>query len=250
MGCSIAWSGMSLDVTDATFQSAVLDRSSQVPVVVDLWAPWCGPCRTLGPILEDVIEATSGAVELVKVNVDENPQISAAFQVQSIPAVYAMVDGKVVDGFLGAQPAAQVQQFVAGLQPSDAEKALSALVAAGDEASLREALELKPDHVDAIVALAELLATRRDNGDADEALALLGRIPETAETRRIAALVRTGATDGASSGDEITAKLDDLLDQVKADDAARQEYVDLLEVLGNDDPRTADYRKRLTARLY
>ena len=250
MGSSIAWSGMSLDVTDATFQSAVLDRSSQVPVVVDLWAPWCGPCRTLGPILEDVIEATSGAVELVKVNVDENPQISAAFQVQSIPAVYAMVDGKVVDGFLGAQPAAQVQQFVAGLQPSDAEKALSALVAAGDEASLREALELKPDHVDAIVALAELLATRRDNGDADEALALLGRIPETAETRRIAALVRTGATDGASSGDEITAKLDDLLDQVKADDAARQEYVDLLEVLGNDDPRTADYRKRLTARLY
>jgi len=250
VGCSIAWSGMSLDVTDATFQSAVLDRSSQVPVVVDLWAPWCGPCRTLGPILEDVIEATSGAVELVKVNVDENPQISAAFQVQSIPAVYAMVDGKVVDGFLGAQPAAQVQQFVAGLQPSDAEKALSALVAAGDEASLREALELKPDHVDAIVALAELLATRRDNGDADEALALLGRIPETAETRRIAALVRTGATDGASSGDEITAKLDDLLDQVKADDAARQEYVDLLEVLGNDDPRTADYRKRLTARLY
>ena len=250
MGSSIAWSRMSLDVTDATFQSAVLDRSSQVPVVVDLWAPWCGPCRTLGPILEDVIEATSGAVELVKVNVDENPQISAAFQVQSIPAVYAMVDGKVVDGFLGAQPAAQVQQFVAGLQPSDAEKALSALVAAGDEASLREALELKPDHVDAIVALAELLATRRDNGDADEALALLGRIPETAETRRIAALVRTGATDGASSGDEITAKLDDLLDQVKADDAARQEYVDLLEVLGNDDPRTADYRKRLTARLY
>ena len=250
MGSSIAWSRMSLDVTDATFQSAVLDRSSQVPVVVDLWAPWCGPCRTLGPILEDVIEATSGAVELVEVNVDENPQISAAFQVQSIPAVYAMVDGKVVDGFLGAQPAAQVQQFVAGLQPSDAEKALSALVAAGDEASLREALELKPDHVDAIVALAELLATRRDNGDADEALALLGRIPETAETRRIAALVRTGATDGASSGDEITAKLDDLLDQVKADDAARQEYVDLLEVLGNDDPRTADYRKRLTARLY
>jgi putative thioredoxin len=250
VGWSIAWSGMSIDVTDATFQSAVLDRSSQVPVVVDLWASWCGPCRTLGPILEDVIEATNGAVELVKVNVDENPQVSAAFQVQSIPAVYAMVDGKVVDGFLGAQPAPRVQQFVAGLLPSDEEKTLSALVSAGDEASLRQALELKPDHHDAIVALAELLANRRDNGDTDEALALIGRIPETVETRRVAALARTGATDGASSGDEITAKLDDLLDQVKADDAARQEYVDLLEVLGNDDPRTADYRKRLTARLY
>ncbi len=250
MGSSIPWSGMSTDVTDATFQSAVLDRSSQVPVVVDLWAPWCGPCRTLGPILEDVVEATNGAVDLVKVNVDENPQISAAFQVQSIPAVYAMVDGKVVDGFLGAQPAPRVQEFVSGLLPSESEKALSALVAAGDEASLRQALELKPDHHDAIVALAELLATRRDNGDTDEALALIGRIPETAETRRVAALARTGATDGAASGDEITAKLDDLLDQVKADDAARQEYVDLLEVLGADDPRTADYRKRLTARLY
>jgi putative thioredoxin len=250
LGSSLAWSAMSIDVTDATFQSAVLDRSSQVPVVVDLWAPWCGPCRTLGPIIEDVVEATNGAVELVKINVDENPQVSAAFQVQSIPAVYALVDGKVVDGFLGAQPAARVQQWVAGLLPSDEEKALSALVAAGDEASLRQALEVKPDHEDAIVALAELLASRRDNGDTEEALALIGRIPETAETRRIAALARTGATDGESSGDEITAKLDDLLEQVKSDDSARQEYVDLLEVLGNDDPRTADYRKRLTARLY
>jgi len=241
---------MSTDVTDATFQSDVIERSSQVPVVVDLWAPWCGPCRTLGPILEDVVDATDGAVELVKINVDENPQVSAAFQVQSIPAVYALVDGKVVDGFLGAQPAPRVQEFVSGLQPSESEKALSALLAAGDEASLRQVLELQPDHHDAIVGLAELLATRREDGDTDEALALLGRIPETAETRRVAALARTGATDGESSGDEITAKLDDLLDQVKADDAARQEYVDLLEVLGSDDPRTADYRKRLTARLY
>jgi putative thioredoxin len=241
---------MSTDVTDATFQSDVIERSSQVPVVVDLWAPWCGPCRTLGPILEDVVDATDGAVELVKINVDENPQVSAAFQVQSIPAVYALVDGKVVDGFLGAQPAPRVQEFVSGLQPSESDKALSALLAAGDEASLRQVLELQPDHHDAIVALAELLATRREDGDTDEALALLGRIPETAETRRVAALARTGATDGESSGDEITAKLDDLLDQVKVDDAARQEYVDLLEVLGSDDPRTADYRKRLTARLY
>jgi putative thioredoxin len=241
---------MSTDVTDATFQSDVIERASQVPVVVDLWAPWCGPCRTLGPILEDVVDATDGAVELVKINVDENPQVSAAFQVQSIPAVYALVDGKVVDGFLGAQPAPRVQEFVSGLQPSESDKALSALLAAGDEASLRQVLELQPDHHDAIVGLAELLATRREDGDTDEALALLGRIPETAETRRVAALARTGATDGESSGDEITAKLDDLLDQVKADDAARQEYVDLLEVLGSDDPRTADYRKRLTARLY
>jgi putative thioredoxin len=242
---------MATDVTDASFQTDVLDRSSTHPVVVDLWAPWCGPCRTLGPILEQVIDETEGQVELVKVNVDENPQVSAAFRVQGIPAVYAVADGKVVDGFVGAQPEAQVREFVDRLLPSEAEQQLEALLAAGDEASLRQILDQKPDHHDAIVALAELLADRRDNGDSDEALALLGRIPETPETRRVAALVRTGAGAGAAgSGDEIAAKLDALLDQVKADDAARQEYVDLLEVLGADDPRTADYRRRLTSRLF
>jgi putative thioredoxin len=116
--------------------------------------------------------------------------------------------------------------------------------------SLRQALEQKPDYPDAIVALADLLARRGDDGDLDEALALLGRIPETAETRRVAALARTGGSNGETSGDEIAAKLDGLLDQVKADQTARQEYVDLLEVLGPDDPRTADYRKRLTSRLF
>jgi putative thioredoxin len=244
---------MATDVTDASFQTDVLDRSSTHPVVVDLWAPWCGPCRTLGPILEQVIDETGGQVELVKVNVDENPQVSAAFRVQGIPAVYAVADGKVVDGFVGAQPEAQVREFVDRLLPSEAELQLEALLAAGDEASLRQILDQKPDHHDAIVALAELLADRRDNGDSDEALALLGRIPETPETRRVAALVRTGAgasAGAAGSGDEIAAKLDALLDQVKADDAARQEYVDLLEVLGADDPRTADYRRRLTSRLF
>ena len=148
-----------------------------------------------------------------------------------------------------------MREFVGRLLPSEAEQALEALVTAGDEASLREALELKPDHEGAIVALAELFAGRRDDGDADEALALLGRIPETPETRRVAALVRTGAAaevaegDGAA-GEDVTAKLDALLDRVKDDDEARQEYVDLLEVMGPDDPRTADYRKRLTSRLF
>jgi putative thioredoxin len=241
---------MTIDVTDATFQTDVLDRSETVPVVVDLWAPWCGPCRTLGPILEKVVGATEGKVELVKVNVDENPQVSAAFRVQGIPAVYAVAGGKVVDGFVGAQPEAQVQEFVDGLQPSESDQRVAALVAAGDEASLRQVLADRPDHHDAIVALAELLAGRRSNGDTDEALALLGRIPETAETRRVAALVRTGSGEGAASGDEITAQLDALLDRVKGDDDARQQYVDLLEVLGADDPRTADYRKRLTSRLF
>lgn len=232
-----------VDVTDATFATAVLDRSEQVPVVVDLWAPWCGPCRTLGPILERVIESTAGAVELAKVNVDENPRISATFQVQGIPAVYALHRREIVSQFVGAQPEAQVRKFVDALLPTDVEVELAELVHAGDEASLRSALELDPGHEPAIVALAELLVGRQEQ---DEALALLGRIPETAETRRVAALART---DGGEIADP-AGRLDALLDQVKDDEAARQEFLDVLELLGPDDPRTAEYRKALTARLF
>jgi putative thioredoxin len=239
---------MALDVTDATFQTEVLDRSNTTPVVVDLWAPWCGPCRQLGPILEKVVDETDGKVVLAKVNVDENPQISQAFRVQGIPAVYALSGGTVVDGFVGAQPEAPVRTFVEKLLPSAEDEKVAQLVAAGDEASLRNALDLRHDHHDAIVALAELLAHRRDDGDVDEATSLLERVPETPEIRRVAALVRTGGD--AKPADEITAKLDDLLVRVKGDDAARQEFVDLLEVLGSDDPRTADYRKKLTQRLF
>ncbi len=109
------------DVTDATFEEAVIARSAQVPVVVDLWAPWCGPCKTLGPILERVVAGTGGAVELAKVNVDENPRVSATFQVQSIPAVFALRDGKIVDQFIGALPEAQVAEFVGRLTPQPSE---------------------------------------------------------------------------------------------------------------------------------
>jgi putative thioredoxin len=243
---------VSIDVTDTSFQTDVLDRSATTPVVVDLWAPWCGPCRTLGPILEKVVGETDGKIVLVKVNVDENPQVSQAFRVQGIPAVYAVADGKVVSGFVGAQPEAAVREFVDSLLPSEEDEKIAALLAAGDEDSLRQVLDQQPDHHDAIVALAELLADKPEDGAADEALALLERIPETPETRRVAALVRTGAPapDAGGNGEEITAKLEALLDQVRADDEARQTYVDLLEVLGPDDPRTADYRKRLTRQLF
>ena len=95
------------DVTDATFATDVIERSKTVPVVVDLWATWCGPCTTLSPIIEKVIDETSGAVELAKVDVDANPDISRAFQVQSIPAVFAIKDGAIVDSFVGALPEGQ-----------------------------------------------------------------------------------------------------------------------------------------------
>lgn len=238
---------MSIDVTDATFQTEVVERSMQVPVVIDLWAEWCGPCKTLGPILESVIAETGGRVVLAKVDVDANPRIAQAFQVQSIPAVHAMREARIVNSFLGAQPESAVRQFVQALLPTEEESEVARLVAAGDEASLRRALELEPGHEGAVVALAELLVGRGDPAVTEEALALLERIPESNETRRVAALARVGATGGT---DEVTAELDQLLDRVKEDDAARQRFIDLLEVLGPDDPRTAQYRKQLTSRLF
>src|SRR5205085_10936294 len=163
---------------------------------------------TLGPIIEKVVDATEGQVDLVKVNVDENPRVSSTFQVQSIPAVYAIKDGKVVDGFIGALPEKGVAEFVSRLAPGETE--VDRLVAAGDEESLRKALEQEPDHEGAVVALAELLAER---GDADEALGLLARIPETAETRRVAAIARLGdEVEVASSNGEVESKLDGLLE--------------------------------------
>jgi putative thioredoxin len=231
-------------VTDETFETEVLQRSHRTPVLIDLWAPWCGPCRTLGPLIESVVDATEGKVLLTKVNVDENPQVSAAFRVQSIPAVYAMKDGKVVDGFIGALPEAQIAEFVDRLLPTEEEDEVSALVAAGDEASLRKALDLDADNEDAIIALGALLAA---DGRGDDALELLDRIPESPATRHVAALARSG---GGVDDTDVELKLQLLLDRVKDDDEARQEYVDLLELLGPDDPRTAEYRKQLTTRLF
>ena len=232
------------DVSDATFERDVLQRSREVPVVVDLWAEWCGPCRTLGPTLEKVVGETGGRVELAKVNVDTSPQVAAAFQVQSIPAVYALRDGRVVDGFVGAQPEQAVRAFVERLLPADEESEVDRLVTAGDEPSLRRALELDVHHEAATVALADLLV---DDGRTEEALALLERIPETAEVRRVKARARLGH---AGPADDVEARLRSLLDRVKDDDDARQQYVDLLELLGPDDPRTREYRKALTARLF
>ncbi|MDQ6797041.1 MAG: tetratricopeptide repeat protein [Actinomycetota bacterium] len=230
------------DVTDATFETAVLDRSTQVPVVVDLWAEWCGPCKTLGPILERVIAATHGAVDLAKVDVDANPRVSAGFGVQSIPAVFALRDRQVVDSFVGAVPEAKVSEFVNRLVPAPSE--VSALVAAGDETSLTRALELEPDHPGAVVAMADLLVER---GDTEAALELLTRVPETGEARRVAARARLGPADADA---DIDTRLTALLERVKDDETARREYIDLLEILGPDDPRTPQYRRALTSRLF
>ena len=238
---------MYIDVTDATFQTEVIDRSTSVPVVVDLWAEWCGPCKTLGPIIEKVVDATGGKVVLAKVDVDANPQVAQAFQVQSIPAVYALKDGKVVDGFIGAQPEQTVAAWVASLVPSAEESEVQQLLAAGDEASLRRALELEPDNAEVITALAAHLVDSGDPQARVEALELLAKIPETAETRHIAAQARVANPDVP---DDVESQLDDLLTRVKDDDDARQSYLDMLELMGPTDPRTAGYRKKLSTALF
>lgn len=238
-----------VDVTDATFETEVLQRSSEVPVVVDLWAPWCGPCKTLGPIIERVVDATGGAVALAKVNVDDNPAIASSFQVQSIPAVFALKDAKVVDAFVGALPESAVSEFVAKLVPeaSEADRLAEEGQRTGSEAPLVKALELEPDHLGAITALAPLWIAR---GATDDALSLLGRVPETPEIRRLQAEARLAAQSIDAGGTDLEARLDGLLERVRDEPSAHQEFLDVLETLGPDDPRTSRYRKALAARLF
>ena len=232
-----------IDVTDATFETEVMGRSDTVTVVVDLWAEWCGPCKSLGPILEKVVAETGGKAILAKVDVDSNPGLAQAFQAQSIPAVHVVKKRQVVDSFMGAKPEAEVRAFIAAHVEGDEPSEIDLLIAQGDEASLRAALDIEADHEGAVLALAALLT---ETGREDDALVLLERIPASADGRRLIALARSGAD---ATGD-IEAQLDELLEVVKGDEDARTKFVDLLDIMGPSDPRTADYRKKLTARLY
>jgi putative thioredoxin len=208
------------DVTDATFAAEVVERSKTVPVVIDLWAPWCGPCKSLTPILEKVIGETNGMIELAKVNVDENPETSQAFQVQSIPAVYAMKDGQVVDGFMGAQPETEVVAMVqrlldATLTPEVADEAEEDVVAA--------------------VADAPVISEPATPG---------------VETRILEPDVIEPIGVSEDEANTIEAELIELLITVKGDDEARERYVALHEQLGPDDPRTNTYRRKLATALF
>ena len=234
---------MAIDVTDLTFQKEVIDKSMIFPVIVDLWAPWCGPCKTLGPILEKLVDATKGQVILAKVDVDKCPQIAQAFQAQSIPAVYAMKDGKILDGFVGAQPEHVVSEFVNKLLPEVEVVDAKELLAKGDEASLRKALEAEPKNEAVVIALAEMLVARND---CMAALEVLKTIPETDRVR----VAIAAAGSAFIPDDDYDKQLTALLLIVKTDEQAKQQYLDILLKMGPNDPRTSDYRKKLTAKLF
>ena len=244
-----------MDVTEANFQTAVIDRSHQVPVVVDFWAEWCGPCRQLGPVIERAVAARAGKVELAKIDVDANPTISRTFGIQSIPAVKAFKDGKVAAEFVGAQPPAAVERFLDTLVPSEADE----LVAKGDEQSLRRALELEPARADALVPLARILHQR---GEGDEASALLDRVPGSFAADGLRSRIEleartepdlTAAFEALDKGDRAHA-LELLIDALPSADGSKEDVrkviVGILDELSIDDPLARDSRRKLAAALY
>ncbi len=244
-----------IDATEADFQREVIERSHTTPVIVDFWAPWCGPCKQLTPLLEQLAGDAEGAIVLAKVNTDDNQALSEQFGVQGIPAVKAFVDGKIVDEFTGAQSPAVVQRFFAKLIPTEAD----GLVASGDETELRRALELEPGRADASLALATLLHGR---GEVAEALELLEKVRGSFRADGMAAAIRlhddeeldVAAALDALRTDGVADALDTLLDRVarfpdRRDDL-RAIIVGVLDELGVDHPLARDVRRKLAAALY
>jgi len=277
-----------IDTGDRDFETAVIERSKQTPVVVDFWAPWCGPCRTLGPLLERLADEHAGAFILAKVNVDENPGLSGALNIQSIPMVLGFRDGQIAAEFVGAVPESAVREFLAKVLPSEADR----LAVSGDqlvrdgksaeaESVFQRALDLDARCHRASLGLAGILAGR---GDGEGALSLLDRIdpgPLRPEADRLAAEIRIRQAGG---GDEETLRaklaadptdlatrlllahalaaaarheeaLHEYLEVVRRDrtfhdGAARKAMLDIFELLGPENEITNRYRSELAKVLF
>ena len=248
------------DVSEQEFEAKVIERSKQVPVVVDFWAEWCGPCRTLGPALEDAVRKRDGDVELAKLDTDANQGIAREFGIQSIPAVKAFKGGKVVAEFVGAVPPAQIEAFLNQFVPSKADR----LAESGDEESLRKALELDPRHAPSAVGLARLLLER---GESDEALELLRPFPNDFVADGLMARIELSGTENGAGPDELLAaseawdagRPDEALEKLQEILAAEQDperkdrlrrvMVAIFTELGADHPLAREHRRRLAAAL-
>lgn len=278
-----------IDVTDATFEAEVIEASKSLPIVVDFWAPWCGPCRTLGPLLERLATESNGAFRLAKVDIDQNQAIAKAVSIQSIPFVLAFRDGQVVSEFVGAQPENVIRQFLERILPDEADGLTAEgedLAASGNEAEaegrFRAAIEAKPGHPRATLGLARMLAA---TDQVDDAAALLEGVTGDGEIG--AAIDRLSAElrmRGESAGDEQALRarleadpadldaglalgrllsavgrheeaLEVLLDGVRRnrdyeDAAARKAVLDIFTLLGRENPIVDEYQKKLAAVLY
>ena len=225
------------DISEATFMEDVIEASKEVPVIVDFWAPWCGPCKQLGPALEAAVKAAGGKVKMVKVNVDENPQISAQLRIQSIPTVYAFHDGQPVDGFQGALPGSQVNEFVGKMAALAAEGPLAAAIAAAQEMLAEGALDDAAQTFAAILeeddsqaaAYAGLALVKIAQGALDDAEAVLNGAP--AAVSHAAEIEAVHAKIALARQAENAGPIDDLRARVEADPADAQARFELAQAL-------------------